>query len=106
MHAMREAIRGHQGPSETLTCSTHAEPLWSYKLQYTAKKPNKPISLHSARAPSGLQVLRRKRLAFGGTCVYLRRRYGNQHAIRGHQRSSEVNRGHQRSSEVIRGLYL
>ena len=90
MHAMREAIRGHQGPSETLTCSTHAEPLWSYKLQYTAKKPNKPISLHSARAPSGLQVLRRKRLAFGGTCVYLRRRYGNQHAIRGHQRSSEV----------------
>jgi hypothetical protein len=62
--------------------------------------------LHSARAPSGLQVLRRKRLAFGGTCVYLRRRYGNQHAIRGHQRSSEVNRGHQRSSEVIRCLYL
>ena len=94
MHAMREAIRGHQGPSETLTCSTHAEPLWSYKLQYTAKKPNKPISLHSARAPSGLQVLRRKRLAFGGTCVYLRRRYGNQHAI---SMPSEVIRGHQRS---------
>jgi hypothetical protein len=63
-------------------------------------------------------VLRRKRLAFGGTCVYLMREVirGHQEAarIRGHvrvptaavwqsachQRSSEVIRGHQRSSDV------